>query len=173
MTERNTVHCSRRGQSFLVDCIDRPSMYTVVIFFFFASRTDSFGTHSRSRLHEIIYVIIQLDSIARYSSSVRMTRGGAANGRSDVKTCSKRANWMWGDRDGNFDRGPVKSNLISQELLQDLPRGESRIQLLPDKDDGRIGVTMSVSSIPRARGSLQLGTTSCQCGTATKYPFQL
>ena len=30
--------------------------------------------------------------------------------------------------------GPVKSNLISHELLQDLPRGESRIQLLPDKD---------------------------------------
>jgi hypothetical protein len=33
-----------------------------------------------------------------------------------------------GDRDGNFDRGPVKSNPISQELL---PRGESRIQLRP------------------------------------------
>jgi hypothetical protein len=37
------------------------------------------------------------------------------------------------ERDGNFDRGAVKSNQISQELLQDLPRGESRIQLLPDK----------------------------------------
>lgn len=35
-------------------------------------------------------------------------------------------NWM-GDRDGIFDRGPVKSNLISQELLEDLLRGESRI----------------------------------------------
>jgi hypothetical protein len=46
------------------------------------------------------------------------------------------------DRDGNFDRGAVKSNQISQELLQDLPRGESRIQLLPDKGHGRIGVTM-------------------------------
>jgi hypothetical protein len=57
-----------------------------------------------------------------------------------------------GDRDGIFDRGPVKSNLISQELLQDLPRGESRIQLLPDKGHGRIGVTMSDSSIRRTGG---------------------
>jgi hypothetical protein len=55
-----------------------------------------------------------------------------------------------GDRDEIFDRGPVKSNLISHELSQDLPRGESRIQLLPDKDDGRIGVAMSVSSTRRA-----------------------
>ena len=57
-----------------------------------------------------------------------------------------------GDRDGNFDRGPVKSNLISHELLQDLPRGESRIQLLPYEDHGRIGVAMSVSSIRRGIG---------------------
>jgi hypothetical protein len=45
-----------------------------------------------------------------------------------------------GDRDRIFDRGPVKSNLISQELLQDLPRGESRIQLLPDKTMAELGL---------------------------------
>jgi hypothetical protein len=42
----------------------------------------------------------------------------------------------WGTGTGNFDRGPVKSHEISQELLQDLPTGESRIQLSPDKDHG-------------------------------------
>jgi hypothetical protein len=82
------------------------------------------------------------------------------------------------ERDGNFDRGAVKSNQISQELLQDLPRGESRIQLLPDKDHGRIGVTMFHTA--RRGITIQMDCTGRQatkqrrqCGTATKSPFQL
>lgn len=51
------------------------------------------------------------------SSSVRMTRSGAASGRSDVKKYILKPTG-WGDRDGNSDRGPVKSNIISQELLR-------------------------------------------------------
>jgi hypothetical protein len=82
-----------------------------------------------------------------------MTHGGAANGRSDVKMCNIKANWM-SERDGIFDRGPVKSNLFSQELTQDLPRGESRI-----------GVTMSVSS------TAEQGQQRRQCGTATIFSF--
>src|SRR5882757_3855941 len=66
--------------------------------------------------------------------------------------CSKRPA-RWRDRDGIFDRGPVKSHLISQEILQDLPRGESRIQLLPDKDHGRIGVTKCRSRPYGGQGS--------------------
>lgn len=107
-----------------------------------------------------------------------MTRGGVANGKSDVKICCKTPTG-WGTGTEIFDRGPVKSNLISQELLQDLPRGGSRIQLLPDKDDGRIGVTMSDSFHTADRGvTIQMdwrpgGQQRRQCGTATKSPFQL
>ena len=59
-----------------------------------------------------------------------MTRGGAAGGG---VTSRYSARDQLDGGDGILDRGPVKSNLISQELLQDFPRGESRIQLLPDK----------------------------------------
>lgn len=94
-------------------------------------------------------------------------------GGGDVKTCSKRPTRPtgWGDRDRIFDRGPVKSNLISQELLQDLPRGESRIQLLPDKDHGRIGVTMSVSSTRRTE-ELQYRWTWRPATTPMRYSHE-
>jgi hypothetical protein len=69
-----------------------------------------------------------------------MTRGGAASGRCDVKTCCKRPTG-WG---------------IGTEILiedQELFKVSLEFNLLPDKDHGRIGVAMSVSSIRRGHRS--------------------